>query len=258
MFSTLSPYRDSRPRSDRPVRGQVEGTSRSKLVGYSTSRFMILVILGLVSFVCAAPLQPEPAPTPTSTTPSLVASTLYSSSSSSSSSSSTAIALTPSFVPRTDPEDSTLNPEDSESSDSESAALGPFDVQFTDTRSNDNMFLQKPMKQLLKLANIKVSKFIGVPFGPETDIYFELRREGKIVYHGAISNSEQELSKATASQRGYQFKKNGLCGYVNAQVAVKRGRLGIVYETSELFKVKNNKVISNTLTGKAESGEKAS
>ncbi|KAJ3790466.1 hypothetical protein GGU10DRAFT_329107 [Lentinula aff. detonsa] len=248
MFSPLSPYRDSRPRSDRPVRGQVERTSRSKLVEYSTSRFIVLVVIGLVSFACAAPLQPEPAPTPT-TTPGLATSTLYSSSSSSSSlSSSTAIALTPSFVPRTDPEDSTLN--------SRSAALGPFDVQFTDTRSNDNEFLQEPMKQLLKLANIKVSKFIGVPFGPETDIYFELRREGKIVYHGAISNSEQELSKATASQTGYQFKENGLCGYVNALVAVKRGRLGIVYETSELFKVKNNKVTVNKL--KAESGEKAS
>ncbi|KAJ3741273.1 hypothetical protein DFH05DRAFT_325143 [Lentinula detonsa] len=161
MFSPLSPYRDSRPC---PVKGQVERTSRSKLVGHSTSRFMILVVLGLVSFACAAPLQPEPAPIPT-TTPSLVASTLYSSSSSSSS--STAIALTPSesFIPRSPVE----------SGNSNSAALGPFDVQFTDTRSNDNVFLQEPMKQLLKLANIKVSKFIGVPFGPETDVYFQLR-----------------------------------------------------------------------------------
>ncbi|KAJ3979661.1 hypothetical protein F5890DRAFT_1569268 [Lentinula detonsa] len=246
MFSPLSPYRDSRPR---PVKGQVERTSRSKLVGHSTSRFIVLVVLGLVSFACAAPLQPEPtAPTPT-TTPSLVASTLYSSSSSSSS--STAIALTPSesFIPRSPVE----------SGNSNSAALGPFDVQFTDTRlSNDNVFLQEPMKQLLELANIKVSKFIGVPFGPETDVYFQLRHEGKIVYHGAISNSKQELSKATASQPGYRFKESGLCGYVNAQVAVKRGHLGIVYETSELFKVENNKVISNTLTGKGESGEKAS
>ncbi|KAJ3795695.1 hypothetical protein GGU11DRAFT_211258 [Lentinula aff. detonsa] len=84
MFSTLSP-----------------------LAGYSTSRFTILVVLGLVSFACAAPLQPKPTPT---TTPGLATFTLKPSSSSSSSSSlllssssspSTAIALTPSFVPRT-------------------------------------------------------------------------------------------------------------------------------------------------------------
>ncbi|KAJ3992335.1 hypothetical protein F5050DRAFT_1811589 [Lentinula boryana] len=131
MFSTLSPYWNSSPRSDR-VRDRVQvERSPSKFVGYSSSRFIILVVLGVVSFVSAAPLQPEPTPT---ATPSLVASTLKSSSSSSllssslSSSPSTAIALTPSFVPRT-------NPEDSENSIHET-----FTVGFLNKTSNDNEF----------------------------------------------------------------------------------------------------------------------
>ncbi|KAJ3751536.1 hypothetical protein DFH05DRAFT_1554296 [Lentinula detonsa] len=235
MFFPLSPYRDSRPR---PVKGQVERTSRSKLVGYtsSTSRFMILVVLGLVSFTCAAPLQPEPAPTPT-TTPSLVASTLYSSSSSSSSSSSTAIAPAPSFVPR--------NPVGSESS--KSAARQSFKVQFSDRTSNDNEFIQEPIRQLLELANIKVSRFIGAPKDDEQYIDFELPRSNslrEIQYHGYIWNThtEHEYGRAAANKPGYQYDKSGLCG--NLQVL---RMVNHVLEITKVFEVENNKVILNKL-----------
>ncbi|KAJ3988173.1 hypothetical protein F5890DRAFT_584870 [Lentinula detonsa] len=210
MFSTLSPYWNSCPRSHRG-RVQVE-RSRSKLVGYtSTSRFTILVVLGLVSFVCAAPLQPEPTPT---TTPTLVTSTLNSASSSSSSSLSsslsTAIALTPSFVPRT-------NQEASKNSKSQT-----FAVKFIDQNSNDNGFIQEPVRKLLKLANIEVSDFIGAPEALDPhdhgQHYFNLLQGGKIQYSGAIDES-------------------GLCGYLTVVHTV-NGQSKII----TVFKVEDNEV----------------
>ncbi|KAJ3795694.1 hypothetical protein GGU11DRAFT_211347 [Lentinula aff. detonsa] len=248
MFSPLSPYRDSRPRSDRPVQGQVEWTSRSKLVGYSMSRFMILVILGLVSFVCAAPLQPEPAPTPT-TTPSLVAFTLKPSSSSSASSSlsssspSTATAkFAPTFFPRTN----------ESKSKSESKT---FTVRFKDTTSNDNQFIQQPIQQLLAHANIQVTRFIGTPnTEDEEDYNFDLvDSSGVAKYWGEIWDEDHAIQKNDGDKPGYRYDATGLGGRLSVEREVK-GKVELI----EVFEFRENEITVNKLQAESASGKKAS
>ncbi|KAJ3992337.1 hypothetical protein F5050DRAFT_1715368 [Lentinula boryana] len=214
MFSTLSP-----------------------LAGYSTSRFIILVVLGLVSFACAAPLQPEPTPT---TTPSLATFTLkpssssssYSSSSSlssSSSSPSTAIASTSSFVPRTNPEAS------------KNTKYKTFAVSFLDTRSDDNKFIQEPIRQFLELVNIEVSSFIGTPNFLGTsehnrEFHFELIRDGRQEYYGAIGDRNLVIDKVAANKPGYHYDGSGLYGSLTVV-----GSHGPLAPHTVVFKVEDRK-----------------
>ncbi|KAJ3741272.1 hypothetical protein DFH05DRAFT_1505395 [Lentinula detonsa] len=278
MFSTLSPYRDSRPRSDRPVRGQVErtSTSRSKLVGYSTTRFMILVVLGLVSFACAAPLQPEPtAPTPT-TAPSLAAvsnsSSIYLyrsyivklhffpkftltpssssslsslSSSSSSSSPSTATAFAPTFFPRTNSETSTNSKSESKT----------FTVRFKDTTTgNDNKYIQQPIQQLLAHVNIKVDKFIGYPTTkdePEADYDFDLvDSSGVVKYWGEIWDEDHAIQKDDGDKPGYHYDPVGLGGRLSVEREVK-GKVEFI----EVFEFRESTITVNKLQAESASGK---
>ncbi|KAJ3979659.1 hypothetical protein F5890DRAFT_1589293 [Lentinula detonsa] len=200
MFSTLSP-----------------------LAGYSTSRFIILVVLGLASFACAAPLQPKPTHT---TTPSLATFTLKPSSSTSSSLSSsslsTAIALTPSFIPRTNTNSKT------------------FDVSFLDTRSDDNKFIQEPIRQFLELVDIEVSSFIGTPnfLGTkhDRDFHFELIRDGRQEYYGAIGDRNLAIDKVAATKPGYSYDGSGLYGSLTVV-----GSHGPLAPHTVVFRVKDRK-----------------
>ncbi|KAJ3979662.1 hypothetical protein F5890DRAFT_1545651 [Lentinula detonsa] len=261
MFSPLSPYRDSRPRSDRPVWGQVERTtsSRSKLVGHSMSRFMILVVLGLVSFACAAPLQPEPtAPTPTTAptftlTPSSsssLSSSLSSSSSSLSSSSSSpsmATASAPTFFPRTNSETSTNSKSESKT----------FTVRFKDTTTgNDNKFIQQPIQQLLAHVNIKVDKFIGYPTTkdePEADYDFDLvDSSGVVKYWGEIWDEDHAIQEDNGDKPGYQYDPVGLGGRLSVEREVK-GKVEFI----EVFEFRESTITVNKLQAESASRKKA-
>ncbi|KAJ3992339.1 hypothetical protein F5050DRAFT_1811594 [Lentinula boryana] len=216
MFSTLSP-----------------------LAGYSTSRFIILGVLGLVSFACAAPLQPEPTRT---ATPSLATFTLKPSSSSSSlsSSPSTITPLPPSFVPRT-------NPEPIKNSNSKPKT---FTIHFRDTTSNNNQFIQQPIQQLLAHANIQVSSFIGTPNTEDEKDYnfYLLDPSGMERYYGEIWDEHHEIDKA--AKPGYHYDGIGLGGRLSVERIVK-GKV----ELTEVFEVRKNKITVNEL--ELRNGEKA-
>ncbi|KAJ3728965.1 hypothetical protein DFJ43DRAFT_489751 [Lentinula guzmanii] len=243
MFSTLSPYQDSRPRSDRPVRGQVERTSRSKLMGYSTSRFIVLVVLGLVSFVCAAPLQPEPASTPT-TAPTFTLKPSSSSSSSSSLSSSSPSTATARFAP-------TFFPRTNSKSESESKT---FTVRFRDTSSNDNIFIQQPIEKLLAHVNFKVDKFIGYPTTKdelEADYDFDLvDSSGVVKYWGEIWDDDHAIQKVDGNKPGYQYDPVGLGGRLSVEREVK-GKV----EDIEVFEFRENTITVNELQAESASGK---